>query len=59
MEVHIYSLRTKTQAGNIRVKDTMTRKAKAERKSAEYLKNINFARKFSRVLQVQERVLLG
>ena len=58
MEVHIYSLRAKTQAGNIRVKDTMT-KAKADRKSAEYLKNINFARKFSRVLQVQERVLLG
>ena len=41
MEVHIYSIKAKSQAGNIWVKYRMTiQKAKAERKSARDLKNL-------------------
>ena len=41
MEVHIYSVKAKSQAGNIRVKYIMTtKKAKAERKSARDLRNL-------------------
>ena len=41
MEVHIYSVKAKSQAGNICVKDIMTtRKDQSERKSAWDLKNL-------------------
>ena len=41
MEVHIHSVKAKSQAGNIRVKYVMTtKKAKAERKSARDLRNL-------------------
>ena len=38
---HIYSVKTKSQSGNIEVKYTMTtQKAKAKRKSARDLRNL-------------------
>ena len=41
MKVHIYSVKAKSQAGNIRVKYIMTtKKAKAERKSAKDIRNL-------------------
>ena len=58
MEVHIYSVKAKSQAGNICVKD-IRKKAKAKRKSARDLKNVCFTIKFSRGPQVQEKALLG
>ena len=51
MEVHIYSVKDKSQASNIRVKDIM--------KTARDLNNLLIAGKFSRGPQVQERALLG
>ena len=58
MEVHIYSVKAKSQAVNICVKD-IRKKAKAKRKSARDLKNLCFTIKFSRGPQVQEKALLG
>ena len=52
MEVHTYSVKAKSLAGNMWVKDKMTkRKAKTERKSARDLKFYAFCRK------IQQRAL--
>ena len=41
MEVHIYRIKAKSQAGNVQVKDIITTpKTKAERKSDKDLKNL-------------------
>ena len=61
MEVHIYSVKATSQTGNICVKDIMTTQKGQSRKkiSQRSYKFTHFARKFSRGLQVQDRVLLG
>ena len=61
MEVHIYSVKTKSQAGNMWVKDIMTtQKGHSWKKiSQRSLKFMYFVRKFSRGAQVQETALLG
>ena len=59
MEVHIYSAKDNSQAGNMSQRYT-TQKGQSRKKSAGDLKKImHFARKFSRGPWVQERTLLG
>ena len=65
MKVHIYSVKAKSQAGNIRVKYIMTTQKGQSRKKIN-LGIMNLIKgiyalcwKFSRGPQVQERALLG
>ena len=65
MEVHTYSVKAKSQAGNKGVKYIMaTQKGQSRKKSARNLRNLIWGIyascwKFSRGSQVQERMLLG
>ena len=61
MEVHIYSVKAKSQAGNVlsqRYNDNIKRQ-KHEDTQLGILKIWHFARKFGRGPQIQERALLA
>ena len=61
MEVHIYSAKDNSQAGNMSQRYSVnTKRSKPKKNQLGILKKImHFARKFSRGPQVQERTLLG
>ena len=60
MGLHIYSVKAKSQAGDIQVKDMTAQKGqKSQDTQLGSLKFRHFAGKFSRGPRVQERALLG
>ena len=59
IEVHIHSVKVKSQAGNGWVKDMTTQKGQSERKSARGLRNLDILLKNSAEGLGSNRVLLG